>query len=164
MLLKPTIVLNSVLEITEELLNTYRIQGLILDLDNTLTTHGNPKPADGVLEWIARMKHCGISMMIVSNNRDERVRPFAEILGLEYVSNGKKPLTVGFNKARQRMGLSYDDIAIVGDQLFTDMLGANIRKIKTIFVFPFEPEKGLLFSLKRLAEKPFLPKRSQPGK
>ena len=159
MLLKPTIVLNSVLEITKELLNEYKIKGLILDLDNTLTTHGNPKPADGVLNWIAKMKHYGVSMMIVSNNSHDRVKPFAELLGLEFVSNGKKPLTIGFNKARTKMNLSYDDIAIVGDQLFTDMLGANIKKIKTIFVFPFEPEKGLLFSLKRFAERPFLPKR-----
>ena len=161
MLFKPTIVLESVLEITQELLQKYKIKGLILDLDNTLTTHGNPHPADGVLDWISQMKQQGILMMIVSNNRYERVRPFAERLGLDFVSNGKKPLTVGFNKARDKMDLSYDDIAIVGDQLFTDMLGANLKRIKTIFVFPFEPEKGVLFAIKRLAEKPFLPPRNR---
>lgn len=159
MLLKPTIVLNSVLEITKELLDENKIKGLILDLDNTLTTHGNQKPADGVIEWIIKMKHYGIYMMIVSNNSHDRVRPFAELLGLDFVSNGRKPLSVGFNKAQLKMNLPFDSIAIVGDQLFTDMLGANVRKIKTIFVFPFEAEKGILFGIKRFVERPFLPRR-----
>ena len=161
MLLKPTIVLNSVLEITTELLDKNNIKGLILDLDNTLTTHGNPRPADGVLDWIAKMKASGVSLIIVSNNKHDRVRPFAELLGLEFISNGKKPLSVGFNKAQIRMNMPYDNIAIVGDQLFTDMLGANLRRVKTIFVFPFEAEKGILFGIKRMIERPFLPKRNK---
>ena len=159
MLLKPTIVLNSVLDITKDLLDSNDIKGLILDLDNTLTTHGNPTPAEGVLDWIATMKEEGISLMIVSNNRHDRVRPFAEVLGLDFISDGRKPLAFGFKKAQIKMNLHFDNIAIVGDQLFTDMLGANLKRVKTIFVFPFELEKGFFFKIKRRIEKPFLPKR-----
>ncbi|MEG0615492.1 MAG: YqeG family HAD IIIA-type phosphatase, partial [Oscillospiraceae bacterium] len=157
---KPTIVLNSVHEITTEILAKNGIKGLILDLDNTLTTHNNPKPADGVLDWIEKMKSSGIKLMIVSNNNHNRVKPFAEVLQLEFESNGAKPLPLGFHRAAERMGIPLISIAAVGDQLFTDILGANISKIKSIFVFPFEPEKGILFAAKRFLEKPFLPKRS----
>ncbi|HOV41174.1 MAG TPA: YqeG family HAD IIIA-type phosphatase [Oscillospiraceae bacterium] len=161
MLLTPTIVLDSVLDINKELLDEYGIKGLILDLDNTLAKHGSPEPEKGVACWVEEMKKSGISMVIVSNNREERVRPFAENLGLDFVWGGKKPLASGFKKAREKMGLEFDEIAIVGDQLFTDMLGANIKRIKTIFVFPFEDEKGILFSIKRFFERPFLPKRKK---
>lgn len=159
MLFKPTIVLNSVLDINKELLDNNGIKGLILDLDNTLTTHNNPKPADGVLEWIDNMKKSGISLIIVSNNRFDRVRPFAEALGIDFVSDGAKPLTIGFKKARLKMKLSFSEVAIVGDQFFTDILGANLKRIKTIYVFPFELEKGIFFKIKRTLEKPFIPKR-----
>lgn len=159
MFLKPTVVLNSVNEIDIELLRKHRIKGLILDLDNTLTTHNNPKPADGVLEWIARMKEAEIKMMIVSNNHYERVKPFSEKLGLPFVSDGAKPFTVGFRKASREMELPLKDVAIVGDQIFTDILGASLKSIKTIYVFPFEMESGVFFKIKRSLERPFLPKR-----
>lgn len=151
--------LGSVLEITAEMLSARGIKGLILDLDNTLTTHNNPKPANGVLEWIAAIKAADISLIILSNNNHERVLPFATQLGLEFVSNAKKPLSFGINRAKTRLGLPFDQLAVVGDQLFTDVLGGNFCHVKTIFVFPIEAEKGILFAVKRLMEKPFLPKR-----
>ena len=79
------IALQSILDLTPEILKENEIQGLLLDLDNTLTTHDNPRPADGVLDWIALMKETGIKMVIVSNNHYDRVKPFAEMLGLEFV-------------------------------------------------------------------------------
>lgn len=159
MIFKPTIVLNSVLEITPTLLKKYGIRGLILDLDNTLTTHNNKNPGFGVLDWIAFMEDTKIPMIILSNNKHDRVKPFSEMLGLGFISNGKKPLSFGINRACKELGLPFSEVAVVGDQLFTDILGANIKKMVGIFVFPLEPEKGVLFSLKRLAERPFLPKR-----
>ena len=84
------IALQSILNLTPEILKENEIQGLLLDLDNTLTTHDNPRPADGVLDWIALMKETGIKMVIVSNNHYDRVKPFAEMLGLEFVCEGKK--------------------------------------------------------------------------
>ena len=72
-----TVALRSVLQIQPGLLRQYGIRGLMLDLDNTLTTHDNPAPAEGVLSWIGVMRQAGIAMMIVSNNRSHRVQPFA---------------------------------------------------------------------------------------
>ena len=140
-------------------LQKHGIKGLILDVDNTLTTHDHPAPAVGITEWIREMKSCGIRLMIVSNNREERVRPFAELLGLPFVSRGAKPLKKGYIAAMKRMRLRAADTAAVGDQLFTDIWGANFTGIRSIYVSPIEPEsrKERFIRFKRLLEKPFLP-------
>ena len=132
------------------------IKGLILDVDNTLTTHDNPIPLDGVKNWLKEMQSAGIKMMIVSNNSAERVTPFAEMLGLDFVPNGKKPLSKGFREAVKIMGLHKKQIAVIGDQLFTDILGGNLFKIKTILVTPIELEKKGFLKFKRIIEKPIL--------
>lgn len=161
-LFKPTFALRSVLEITPQALKKRGIKALILDLDNTLTTHNNPTPAEGVLDWIADMKKNGIKLLIVSNNNAERVTPFAEMLGLHFVPNGAKPLPVGFKRAANELaaeGIPKNRIAAVGDQIFTDILGANLAGIRSVFVYPIEPETSLPFKFKRAVEKPLLPKR-----
>lgn len=148
-----------VTEITPDVLGKMGIRGLILDLDNTLTTHDNPVPADGVLDWIALMKQSGIKLMIVSNNHPPRVRPFADMLGLPFVSEGRKPLTKGFSEAMRKMGLKKSQLAAVGDQIYTDVLGANLFGIKMLYVTPIEHEKTTFFKVKRKLERPFLPKK-----
>ena len=79
-----TAALRSVCDITPTMLQHFGIRGLLLDLDNTLTTHDNPRPAEGVLDWITVMKENGIAMCIVSNNHPPRVKPFADLLGLPF--------------------------------------------------------------------------------
>lgn len=154
-----TIALKSICDLSPALLSKYGIKGLLLDLDNTLTTHDNPKPADGVMEWIELMKVSGIQMCIVSNNHPPRVKPFADMLGLQFVSEGKKPLSKGFREAKGRMGLEWNELAVVGDQIFTDVLGANLKRLKCVFVFPIEHETTRFFRFKRKMEIPFLPKK-----
>ena len=158
MLFRPTEAVRSVSEITPEMLKKMGIKGLILDVDNTLAPHNDPIPADGAAEWISRMKAAGIKLVIVSNNKPPRVAPFAEKLGVEFTANGAKPLPVGFTNAVKILKLPRRKICAVGDQIFTDILGANLFGIKSIFVKPIELEKSLFFRIKRMAEKPFLPK------
>lgn len=162
MLLTPHIVLNSVLEIDQNLLQAHGLKGLVLDVDNTLTTHNNALPAEGVVNWVRRMTACGVKLILLSNNNRERVRPFAELLGLPYTANGMKPLPKGYLRAAEQLRLRPKEVGAVGDQLYTDMMGGNLAGMKTIFVFPLEPERGFFFSLKRELEKPFLPPRPSP--
>ena len=145
--------------ITPDFLKKHGINGLILDVDNTLTTHDNPVPAEGIPEWLENMKKNGIKLIIVSNNHDERVKRFAGPLGLDYVCDGGKPLKRGYTAAMKKMGLTASETAAVGDQLFTDVWGANHSRIKMLFVEPMEPEpKSKRFiRFKRVLEKPFLP-------
>lgn len=158
MLFDITIALDTICSLSPELLKKHDIGGLLLDLDNTLTTHDNPVPAKGVPEWIDRMKKNGIKMCIVSNNHPPRVKPFADAMGLDFVCEGKKPLSKGFREAKARMGLPWERLAVVGDQIFTDILGARLKRLKCVFVFPIEHEKTRFFKFKRKMEKPFLPK------
>ena len=163
MLFKADFAFRRVNDITPSFLKKHDIKGLLLDLDNTLTTHDNPRPADGVLDWIKKIKENGIKMVIVSNNHPPRVKPFADMLGLEFISEGKKPLASGFNRAQKLMNIPFKNLAVVGDQIFTDMLGANLKRVRGIFVFPIEKEgkEQKFIRFKRVIEKPFLPKLTE---
>ena len=156
---EPKIMLRSVTGITVEILQKLCVGALILDLDNTLTTHNNPVPDSRVLEWLDRMKSAGIKLVLVSNNREKRVLPFAGELGLTYTANAMKPLTMGFKRTAKRMGLKPGSIAVVGDQLFTDIIGGNIFGSPTILVQPMQAESGPFFRLRRKIERRLLKDR-----
>lgn len=159
MLFKATEYFKKITGINIGFLRKNNIKGLILDVDNTLTTHDNPVPADGVIDWIESMKKNKIRLIIVSNNHEPRVKPFADMLGIDFVCDGKKPLTKGFKEALQKLGLSKKNIAIVGDQIFTDVLGANLFRTKILYTAPIEYEKTTFFKVKRFLEKPFIPEK-----
>lgn len=148
----PTIALHRVSEITPGLLKKRGIKALLLDADNTLTTHNNPLPDQDVQLWLGRMREAGIKMVIVSNNHHKRLKPFAATLELGYTARALKPLTYGFRATAKRLGLAPKEIAVVGDQIFTDILGGNLFGSTTILVEPMEPETGPLFRLKRKLE------------
>lgn len=127
MIFKPQIWINSVLDIDEDFLDKYNIKALVLDLDNTLSMHGNPAAENGIPEWLEHMKNIGVPMRIVSNNTNKRVAPLAKKLGLPFTANGCKPLTFGISKAIKIMGVPKKQVAVVGDQIFTDVIAGNIK-------------------------------------
>ncbi|MEG0898262.1 MAG: YqeG family HAD IIIA-type phosphatase [Oscillospiraceae bacterium] len=155
-LFEPYADFKTIIDIKPSYLKEIGIKGLILDVDNTLTTHDNPVPLENLDKWLEEIKKSGIIMMIVSNNHSERVEPFAKLLDLDYVSDGKKPLSDGFKRAANLMKLSKKEIAVVGDQIFTDILGGNLWGAKTILVQPIELEKTRFFKVKRCLEKPII--------
>ncbi len=158
MVFRATKAVRSVCSITPELLHSMGIRGLLLDIDNTLTTHDNPEPAEGVEAWIASMKAAGIEMRLVSNNHPPRVEPFAKRLGIPCICDSRKPLSDGFTRAMSSMDLPKTQLCVVGDQIYTDILGANWFGVKSIYVPPMELETTAFFKFKRFMEKPFLPK------
>ncbi|MBQ7989760.1 MAG: YqeG family HAD IIIA-type phosphatase [Oscillospiraceae bacterium] len=158
MLFTPTRAYKTILSVTPSVLEEMGVRAVILDIDNTCTTHDNPVPLDGLFEWLDSMRDAGIKMMIVSNNHPPRVQPFAELLSLDFVSDGAKPLPKGYREAIRKMGVRKDETVTIGDQLFTDILGAKLFGIKSILVIPIEPEKTLFFKIKRALERPLLPK------
>lgn len=160
-MLHPTIALRSVCDITPELLRSMGIRGLMLDIDNTLTTHDNPTPAPGVQAWIRTMRENGIDLRLVSNNHPPRVKPFAKVLGIQAICDANKPLSSGFERAAQSMHLGKHEVAAVGDQLYTDILGANLFGCRSFYVAPMAKEswkKQTFIRVKRILEVPFLPK------
>lgn len=149
----PDLYLDKVTDITLQLLEEWNLKGIILDVDNTLTFHDSQEVGEPVLNWIAQMKQAGVPLTIVSNNNEERVKPFANRLGLQYVAFGCKPLTRGFTKACKQFGLKKQEIAVVGDQIYTDILGGNLKGMCTILTVPFQLEDAWQFRLKRKLEK-----------
>ena len=152
-LFKPKMRIDKMIDITPEMLNAVGIKALLLDIDNTMTTHDNPVPAEGVTEWIARMKSQGFMLMVVSNNNGERVSKFSDLLELDYEVKAGKPLPSGFKRACARLGVRPKDVAVIGDQLFTDMLGGNLLGAYTVLTEPYELESMKFFKFKRACER-----------
>ena len=153
MLLKPNLKLDKITDITYEMLSKRGISALILDVDNTLSTHHGMVLCDGLEDWLALMKSKGIKLLILSNSKKKRVKPFAEKIGLDFISLGLKPLFIGYLRAIKRLKSKRKNTAIVGDQIFTDVLGGNFCGINTILLTPIKPETSLRFRIKRKLEK-----------
>ena len=98
----------------------------------------------------------GFKTCIVSNNKLPRVKAYADAVGSDFVEDAGKPGTSGYNKAISKMGLDKEKVISVGDQLLTDILGANNSGIYSVLVGPVGPEKYFHIKLKRVIEKPFL--------
>ena len=149
---KPKIKLDRVTDITPEILNKYGIRALILDVDNTLSTHHGQVLTDGLTAWLFKMRSRGIKMTVLSNSTSKRLEPFAKKIGLDYISLGLKPLPFGYLRALRRLKTKRRETAIVGDQIFTDVLGGNLVGVKTILLNLIEPETSLRFRMKRKVE------------
>lgn len=153
MLLKPNIKLERVTDITLEILKKYNITDLILDVDNTLSTHHGQVLTDGLEEWLELMKQEGIGLMVLSNSKEERVKPFAAKINLPFISLGLKPLPFGYRRALKALGSNRKNTAIVGDQIFTDVLGGNMVGVKTLLLTPIKLETTKGFRFKRWLER-----------
>lgn len=153
MLLFPQKRLHRVTELRPTELRQQGIRGLILDIDNTLTTHDNPVPSPGVSQWLAELRQAGIALIVLSNNHGPRVEPFAKLLGLDYISEGKKPLPGGYARCAKALGLPKEALCAVGDQLFTDILGANLYGCASVLVEPIQLETTAFFRFKRFWER-----------
>ena len=152
-LLKPQYRFNRITDITVEDLEKNDIKLVLLDADNTLSFHGSHEPFPGVLEWIDEIKKNGIVPVIISNNKEQRIKPFAEKMGLDFISEGKKPLPQGFMKACEKYGIVPEKTAVIGDQIFTDVLGGNLIGAKVFLTEPLGKETDNFIKFKRKIEK-----------
>lgn len=110
---------------------------LLADLDNTLAPYGVPLPDGRLMQWRDELAAHGVTLFILSNNRKEhRPRIFAEALKVRYIGHAGKPKTPSFYKAMEQMGVTKEQTAIVGDQVFTDVLGGNLAGVSAILVKP----------------------------
>ncbi len=139
-------------EISEEYLEREGICALILDVDNTLTEHNSHNISEEVALWIEEMRQKNIKLIIVSNNSEERVEPFSEKVNIPFIARGKKPLAKGINKAVKALGVPKEKVMLIGDQIFTDVLGGKFSKVKTILLEPISPEEEGFLKFKRVLE------------
>lgn len=112
------------------------IRGLIFDLDNTLIPWRDPDPPPKLVTWFAGLRRRGFAVTIVSNNGGRRVELFSAALGVPALARASKPRRRGFRQAMELMGTSPAATAVIGDQLFTDVLGGNRLRAYTVLVTP----------------------------
>lgn len=152
-ILKPTVALRNVTDITPELLKSLGTDAILLDVDNTLAPPTSKIAYDGVQEWIDEIKACGISIVICSNNYKKRVKPFSDSVGLDCVAMSLKPTPIGFNRAKRLLKEKPESVLVVGDQIYTDILGANLAGMKSVLLVPRSEEHGFSIYIRRKLEK-----------
>lgn len=158
----PTVYRRRITDVTAEDLHRLGAKALLLDVDNTLTTHDAPDLTDEAKSWLAQRQADGFVLLIVSNNREERVAPFAEKIGLPFYAHARKPLPFGFRAAAKQAGVHRKQCVVIGDQIFTDMLGANLAGIPSVLLEPIQMETQQKFIVfKRKIERPMLNSRRQ---
>ncbi len=127
-------------------------RGILFDIDNTLVEHG-ADATPRAIELFTRLKGIGFQTCLISNNSDERVRRFNKDIGANYIHKANKPATKNYYKATKIMGTHIDNTVFVGDQLFTDVYGANRVGMLTYLVKPIHPKEEIQIVLKRKLER-----------
>lgn len=154
----PDFLIDKTQDIHYEFLKRNGIRGLILDIDNTLVPNHVKEADEAVVRWMERIKSSGIKVCIVSNASQKRVVKFNERLKVYAIHRANKPGTKNFLQAARLMALEPKEIAVVGDQIFTDVYGGNKAEMKTILVKPIDKREVLFVRLKRYPEKLVLSK------
>lgn len=144
--------LNSVTDITIEFMKKNNLKGLILDVDNTLIDF-DKNLSEEIVKWCNNLKQNGIKICILSNtNKIEKVTKVANKLELKFYYFAKKPTKSGFKKAQKYLNFEPSEIAVVGDQIFTDIIGGNRMEMFSILVKPIDTRDILATRIKRPLE------------
>lgn len=128
------------------------IRGLIFDIDNTLVPHGAPAD-ERAIALFDRLHKIGFDTVLLSNNKEPRVEPFAKAVDSRYIYKAGKPKRIGYEDAMKLMKTNVSTTCFIGDQIFTDVWGANRTGIKSILVKPINPKEEIQIVLKRILEK-----------
>ena len=140
----PDVYLKNVYDINiKKLHQTKNIKGIIVDLDNTLVPWGLNKIDPKILSWIKQAKQNDMRMCIVSNSRTNHVTEIGRRLDIPHYSSRFKPFKKPFLKAMKLMNTKPNETAVIGDQLFTDILGGNRLNLLTILVLPITQQDAL---------------------
>ncbi len=161
----PTYRVDSVLEITPSRLADWRIASLLLDVDCTLKRYSENELAPETFHWLETLQNAGIFLVLLSNGKKGRIGRFAEKYRLPFIAQAMKPLPNGCRRAVRQFRLDPASTAIVGDQIFADILAGNLAGLTTILVTPIHPEEEPWFTrLKRPLEKRILRALPDPVK
>ncbi len=132
--LLPKLMAEKTTDITPELLRGRGIRLLMLDFDNTIVPYTTNIPTEEMAAWLKAMNDTEIQVCIVSNSRNDRVPKFCRDYGLDCITRAKKPFPKGIQQCLNRYGIPASQAALIGDQIFTDILGANNAGVASILV------------------------------
>ena len=148
----PDLYVDSTYQIDFDQLYQDGYRGLIFDIDNTLVTHGAPAN-EQAKQLFAHLKELGFSCCLLSNNKEPRVKMFNDDVQVNYIFDAHKPSVENYRRAMELMHTDETDTVFIGDQIFTDIYGANRAGIRTYLVQPIHPKEEIQIVLKRYIER-----------
>ena len=151
--LRPTSRARGIEEIDIDTLLADGVRGIIIDLDNTLVGYRLREPEAEVAAWLERAKQRGLQAIIVTNNATDWALQTARALRIPCIPNARKPLLRGFHAALKALGTSHEETVVIGDQLFTDVLGAKRFGMKVILTEPIVSREQWWMRLTRFIER-----------
>ena len=151
----PDVILKRLTELTPELLSARGISFLMMDFDNTIVPYTTDVPTEPMRAWLEQMKSSNIRLCVVSNSKRPRVVTFCRTYGLDCITHARKPFQKGISECLTRFHLRPPQAALVGDQIYTDVLGANCAGLTSILVSAID-NHTIWLKLRHVAELPFI--------
>ena len=148
----PSTECNSTYDIDFQRMYDLGYRGIIFDIDNTLVPHGAPAD-EKAIALFEKLREIGFQTLLLSNNKEPRVKSFCEQVGSDYIFKAGKPKKTGYEKAMEHMGTTKETTFFVGDQLFTDVWGAKRTGLYSVLVKPIHPKEEIQIVLKRYLER-----------
>ena len=151
----PTIIIDSVTQLSPNYLKERGIRLLMLDFDNTIVPYTTNTPTAQMQDWLKAMVQSEVQVCIVSNSKKPRVRVFCEQYGLDCITHAKKPFTKGIRECMEKYRMPPASCALAGDQIFTDTMGANAAGVRSVLVKAID-NHNIWLKLRHVAEMPFI--------
>lgn len=155
-MIKPDFLLDNIYCLTDEFLSENNIKAIIFDIDNTLVGFTVKQPDEKVTVFLDSLKKKGIKIAVASNNNRERVSLFCKDMEIPFKWRACKPLPFAILAIAKQMKVKCKNIALVGDQVFTDVWGANFCGMTSVMVDIIDTKETMLFKIKRTLEKPII--------
>ena len=153
--LLPRLITDELTDLTPELLRSRQIRLLMMDFDNTIVPYTTNIPTKKMEAWLKMMTESDIQICVVSNSRNDRVKVFCGKYGIPVITRAKKPGTRGIRECLEQFGVASGEAALVGDQIFTDTLGASNAGVTPILVRAID-NHNIWLKLRHVAELPFI--------
>lgn len=151
----PRLMTERLTDLTPQLLQSRGIDFLMMDFDNTIVPYTTDDPTEEMEQWLQGMLASPVGICVVSNSKRDRVVKFCQARGIPCITHAKKPFSKGIRACQERFSLNLSRAALVGDQIYTDVLGANCAGAVSILVKPIKLH-NIWLKLRHVAEKPFI--------
>ena len=151
----PTMMTDRLTDLSPEFLKEKNIRLLMLDFDNTIVPYTTSHPTKEMSDWLREMVASDIQLCVVSNSKKQRVKLFCKAWDIPCITHAQKPFSKGIRQCLEKFQVSPEDAALVGDQIYTDTLGANSVGVRSILVKAID-NHNIWLKLRHVAEKPFI--------
>ena len=153
--LLPRVITDGLTDLTPEFLHSRGVKLLMLDFDNTIVPYTTNIPTEEMEKWLREMNASDIQLCVVSNSKRDRVKIFCKKYGIDCITHAKKPFPKGIRECLEKYGISAENAALVGDQIFTDTLGGNCCGVATVLVKAIDNHNFWL-KARHVLEMPFI--------